>query len=135
MLKTIQAGVLYFAIVFGVGFVLGTIRTLLVVPLVGMRRAELMEAPIMILVSFLAARWIVRRMELPSVLAPRLGMGVIALLLLLAAEFGFVLWLRGISLQQYFATRDPVAGSVYYVALLVFALAPGMVERNAAFRQ
>ena len=41
----LKAGVLYFALVFGAGFVLGTIRTLWVVPRVGTRKAELMETP------------------------------------------------------------------------------------------
>ena len=47
-MQVVKAGVLYFALVFGVGFVLGTIRTLLVVPRVGTRKAELMEMPIML---------------------------------------------------------------------------------------
>jgi hypothetical protein len=49
--QILKAGGLYFALVFGAGFVLGTIRTLLVVPRVGTRRAELMEMPIMLLVT------------------------------------------------------------------------------------
>ena len=128
MKRAIQAGALYFAVVFAIGFVLGVIRTLLIVPHLGARRAELLEAPIMIAFSFLSARWIVRRMALPFVVSQRLSMGAIGLVLLLAAEFGFVRWLRGISLRKYFATRDPVAGTVYYLALVVFALAPVMVE-------
>jgi hypothetical protein len=34
-MQTVEAGVLYFALVFGVGFVLGSIRTLWVVPRFG----------------------------------------------------------------------------------------------------
>jgi hypothetical protein len=44
-MQTIEAGVLYFALVFGAGFVLGTIRTLWGVPRAGGRKAELMEMP------------------------------------------------------------------------------------------
>ncbi len=44
----LKAGVLYFALVFGAAFVLGTIRTLWVAPRFGTRRAELMETPIML---------------------------------------------------------------------------------------
>ena len=40
-LQILKAGVLYFAFVFGAGFVLGIIRTLWVVPRVGTRMAEL----------------------------------------------------------------------------------------------
>ena len=130
MLKAIKAGVLYFAVVFSIGFLLGTIRTLWMVPRLGARAAELMEAPVMIAVSFLAARWIVRRMALPFIVSQRIGMGAIALVLLLVAEFSF-LSLRGMSLRQYFATLDPVAGPVYYFSLLLFALAPSLVERKS----
>ena len=59
----------------------------------------------------------------------RLVMGGIALVLMLVAEFGFVLWLRGISIRVYLATRDPVSGTVYYVMLAVFAIMPLLVAR------
>lgn len=63
-LIAVKAGVLYFAIVFAVGFVLGTIRTLWVVPRVGERKAELMEMPIMLAVTIVTARWTVLRLAL-----------------------------------------------------------------------
>ena len=56
MMQILKAGVIYFAFVFGAGFVLGAIRTLWVVPRVGTRLAELMEAPIMLVVTIIAAR-------------------------------------------------------------------------------
>ena len=43
-MRILQAGVLYFALVFGVGFVLGPIRLFWIVPRVGTRVAELMES-------------------------------------------------------------------------------------------
>ena len=39
-----------------------------------------------------------------------------------AREFSLVPWLRGLSIHQYFAQRDPVAGTVYYAVLGVFAV-------------
>jgi len=83
----LKAGVLYFALVFGAGFVLGTIRTLWIVPRLGTRMSELMETPIMLVITILAARWTVRRLAVPSTPPARLGMGCIALGLLLLAEF------------------------------------------------
>lgn len=133
MLRILKAGTLYFAIVFSVGLILGTIRTLWIVPRFGARTAELIEAPIMIAISFLAARAIVRRIALPFIVSQRLAMGLIALALMLSAEFSFVLWLRRLTLSQYFATRDPVSGSAYYFALLLFAIAPALVARNENF--
>jgi hypothetical protein len=130
VMPILKAGVLYFALVFGAGFVLGTIRTLWIVPRLGMRMAELMETPIMLVITILAARWTVRRLAVPSTLPARLCMGCVALGLLLVAEFTLVLWLRGMSIREYFASRDPVAGTVYYVMLGVFAIMPLLVTRR-----
>jgi hypothetical protein len=130
VIRTIEAGVLYFALVFAAGFVLGTIRTLSVVPRIGTRKAELMETPIMLVVTIVIARWVVLRFAVPSVPSARLGMGGIALVLLLVAEFGLVLWLRGQTIREYFASRDPVAGTVYYLMLLMFAIIPLLVARR-----
>ena len=128
VMTILKAGVLYFALVFGAGFVLGTIRTLWVVPRVGTRKAELMETPIMLVVTILAARWMIQRLAVPASASARLGMGCIALLLLLVAEFGFMLRLRRLTIREYFASRDRVAGTVYYVMLAVFAAMPLLVR-------
>jgi hypothetical protein len=92
--------------------------------------AELMEAPIMFVVVLVAARWIVRRLALPPTASSRLGMGGVALGLILVAEFTLVLWLRGFSISDYLASRDPVSGTVYYVMLGVFAIMPLLVRRR-----
>jgi hypothetical protein len=126
-MQVLKAGALYFTLVFGAGFVLGTVRTLWLAPRVGARRAELMETPIMLAVTILAARWTVLRLSVPTMWSPRLEMGCIALVLMLVAEFGFVLWIRGMTIKDYLATRDPVSGTVYYAMLVVFAVMPVLV--------
>jgi hypothetical protein len=129
-MQNLKAGLLYFAIVFGAGFVLGPIRILWAVPRFRERNAELMEAPIMLVVIIVAARWVVRRLAVPPKPSDRLGVGFTALGLLLVAEFTLVLWLRGLSIREYFAGLDPVSGTVYYVMLGVFAVMPLLVARK-----
>ena len=129
-MQFLKAGVAYFAIVFGAGFVLGPIRILWLAPRFGTRLAELMEIPIMFVVILVAARWIVRRLALPSRASSRLGMGFIALGLMLIAEFTLVLWFRGLSIRDYLASRDPVSGTVYYAMLGVFAIMPLLLTRR-----
>ncbi len=129
-MQILKAGVLYFAVVFAIGFVLATIRTVWVVPRFGTRTAELMEAPVMLAVTILAALWVVRRLALPPAPSSRLAVGFIALGLLLLAELTFVLWLRKVTLAEYVASRDPVAGAVYLVLLGVFAVMPLLVARR-----
>ena len=128
--QILKAGILYFALVFGAGFVLGTIRTLWVVPRVGTRMAELIETPFMLVVVIVSSRWAASYLLVPSVPSVRLGMGAFALGLLLLAEFGFVLWVRGLSIRQYFASRDRVSGAVYYAMLGLFAIMPLLVARR-----
>ena len=128
-MRTLKCGVLYFALTFGAGFVLGTIRVMWAVPFFGERTAELMETPIMLIVTILAARWVIQRLALPRTPSKRLAVGLFALGLLLVAELTVVLYLRGLTIREYFASRDPVAGTVYLVMLGVFAIMPLLVAR------
>lgn len=130
-MKSLKAGLLYFTLVFGAGFVLGPIRILWAVPRFGARMAELMEMPIMLVVTIASARWIVRRLAVPPTTSSRLGMGFVALALLVVAEFTLVLWLRGLSLSEYFASQDPVSGTAYYLMFGLFAITPLFVARKA----
>ena len=129
-MEILKAGVLYFALVFGAGFVLGVVRILWVVPCFGTSMAELIEAPIMFVVIIVAARWIVRRFAVPFTSSGRLGMGCVALGLLLVAEFTLVLLLQGLSISDYLVSRDAASGTVYYLMLGVFASMPLLVERR-----
>jgi hypothetical protein len=130
VIRIVRAGVIYFAVVFGAGFVLGTLRVTFLLPRIGTRAAELIEAPFMLAITFLTARWLVKHFALQSAALDRIAMGLIGLALMLAAEFGFVLWLRSISIAEYFATRDPVSGTVYYILLGVFALMPLLARHS-----
>lgn len=123
---------LYFALVFAVGFALGTVRTLWVVPRLGARTAELMEQPVMLGVSVLAARWVARRIGVPPRWPRRLAMGCVALALMLVAEFSVVLWIRGLTIRGYLESRDPVSGAAYFIALGAFAVVPILVGRARA---
>jgi hypothetical protein len=120
----------YFALVFGVGFVLGIVRVLWLAPQLGTQAAELAEAPVMLVVIFFAARWIAKRFAVPASAKMRLSVGLIAFACLLAVEFTVVLWLQGITIRESIANRDPVSGAVYAASLIVFALMPLFVSRS-----
>lgn len=119
-MKTVLRGVAYLVLVFGAGLILGPIRVLWLVPQVGERLGEMIEAPIMLAVIVLSARLIVRRS--PTTLRTQyLYSGAIALGLLLVAEITLVLFLRGLTISEYMNGRDPVTATLYLVMLLVFA--------------
>jgi len=129
-MPALKAAVLYFAVALGAGVGFGTLRVLWVTPRFGPRAAELMEMPVMLMISAHAAGWIVRRLEVPPRWTCRLGMGSLALAFLVIAEFTVVLRLRGLSIGDYLATLDPVAATSYYAALGVFAVIPLLVARQ-----
>lgn len=130
----IKAGLAYFALVFGAGFVLGALRVSLVVPRFGERIAELAEMPLMFAVVVFAARFVMRRFAVPLSIPARLGTGLLALSLLLAAELLLAVVLQERSLADYIASRDPVSGSVYLAMLALFALMPVLVARTVGGR-
>jgi hypothetical protein len=122
--RIVKAGFSYFALVFGAGFLLGAIRIPLLVPRFGERIAELLEMPVMLVVILLSARFIIRRFAVPPTAPVRLGTGMLALGLLVAAELLLAAMLQGRSPGEYVASRDPVSGSVYAAMLVLFALMP-----------
>jgi hypothetical protein len=134
-MRLLKAGTLYFVLTFAAGFVLGALRVTWLEPRLGQRVAELMEMPVMLLVLVPAARWVIRRLEVPDRTGVRLGMGGIALGWMLLAELGVILAVRGLTLREYLWARDPVSGIAYLGMLGVFAVAPlalRSLERNHA---
>jgi len=128
----LRAAAIYFALVFGAGFVLGFIRVGWVAPRLGMRAAELLEMPIMLVVITLAARRVVDGLPAPRTSPRRLGVGVAALGFMLMAEYTLVLVLTGQTIAEYMARRDPVTGAAYALSLALFVVMPLFVRRRSA---
>lgn len=120
----IRASFLYFALVMGAGFLLGSVRVLFVVPHLGERWAELAEMPIMAMVIFVAAGYILRRYPEVQTRGRALVVGFTALALSVSAELVLAVVLQSQSLAEYLASRDKISGSVYLVMLVAFALMP-----------
>lgn len=127
--KTSKAGIVYFALVFGTGFLLGMIRVPFLVPRLGEQVAELIEMPFMFVAIFVSARFIIRRFSLYANKFASLGAGLLALALLVASELLLTVALQDRTLGEYVASRDPVSGSVYLAMLGVFAVMPLVLAR------
>jgi hypothetical protein len=128
--RIIKAGITYFALVFGAGFVLGMIRVPLLVPRLGERVAELIEMPFIFAAMVLSARFIISRFGLPANVLPRLGTGCLALGLLVTAEVLLTVVLQERTLGEYVASRDSVSGIVYLAMLALFAVMPLVLARR-----
>jgi uncharacterized membrane protein YeiH len=120
----------YFARVFAIGFLFGAVRTMFVVPRLGVRLAELLELPLMLLAVFAVAGWLRRRYPELDDRAAALRTGLAALVMLLIAEVALGLAARGGSVRDVLFDRDPVSGTAYYASLCLFALMPWLRARG-----
>ena len=79
----IKAGALYAIVVFSIGFMLGTIRVLLLAPRLGETTAVIIEAPMMLAASWFVCRWCVDRLDGRRTVPVRSLMGLVAFLVLM----------------------------------------------------
>ncbi len=122
--RTIKAGAAYFAIVFAVGFALGTVRTLFIAPRLGEQLAVLIELPFMLSASWLACGWCVRRWRVTPAAGPRLTMGAVAFALLIIAEVTLSLTAFDRSLTDFLGNLTTPHGLTGLSGQIVFALMP-----------
>lgn len=129
-----KTGAVYFALIFGLGFVLGTIRVLWLVPMTGETIAVMVEQPVMLIASWFAARWLVRRQRLKSVRA-RGAMGLVAFTLLMLAEVALASALLGQAPADWLTSLFAMPGIIGLAGQILFALMPLLVRVDQASNQ
>jgi hypothetical protein len=123
-LDSSKAGLAYAAIAFGAGFILGALRLFLVVPRLGVTVAVLLEAPVMLALSWWVCRWCVARFRVAASWEARLLMGVVALLGLQLAEISLAATLFDQPPASYLRGLGQVPGAIGAAAQLAFACWP-----------
>jgi hypothetical protein len=120
------AGVIYFALVFALGFLLGTVRTLFVrdAPGDGRLIGVLIELPIMLGASWFLCRTVIRRCAVASTVAARAVMGGVAFALLLLAELAVGALLFGRTPGEHFALYRDASYALGLAAQMAFACMP-----------
>ena len=124
IVAAIRAGAVYFAVVFVLGFILGTVRVVWVAPQLGEATAVFLEAPIILAFSWAVSRWCVSYFQVQANLAARLLMGLVAFVLLMSAELGVSVTAFGRSVADHFAGYLSLPGSIGGSAQLIFAFLP-----------
>ncbi len=127
-MRWLRLAVAYAAIVYVAGFILGFLRVVFLVPIIGMRYAELCELPLMLCVCYLAAQKIALWCDSPS---QAVRVGWVACGMLLAAEVGMAAAIFGKSIWEALVQKDPISGTAYYLALLVFGALPGYLKSRS----
>lgn len=125
MSRELSGALLYVALVFAAGFVLGPLREFLLVPRIGRLPAVLAELPLMLGWSWVAAGWVLHRGAVPPGMA-RWRLGLAALALLLALEFAVGAALRGWDAREWLADFLTPPGLAAGAAYLLFAAMPGL---------
>lgn len=125
MRRTLHAALFYGLAMFAAGFLLGTVRELLVIGMFGWpsERAELVELPVMLLLLALVSRWLVRRKFLQTAEALAAGIGGAALLAALDV-FIVGMGLRGLGFSEALGSLDPRTGTLFPFALAFAAVLP-----------
>ena len=130
MNRALIAGTAYFVALFALGFVLGTIRVMIVAPRFGQFAATLAEVPVMLTAAFFACRWAIRRWRVLPAIAVRWAMALCFLALLLSGEMllGAILFERTVA-EQYAAFATP-AGLLGLTAQIIAALLPVFIAKG-----
>ncbi|MEC9311496.1 MAG: hypothetical protein VYA97_07025 [Pseudomonadota bacterium] len=120
----LRAATFYSAAVFFCGFVLGSLRIFVLLPLMDELWAVSLELPIMLTLSWLIARHLTRNRKDLYPAAARLWMGIWAFGLLMVAEYVLATTLMGAAPSSYFGHWATAAGAIGLAGQIAFALIP-----------
>lgn len=122
--QSVRAGLVYFGWVFALGFVLGTLRVLVISTALGEVGAVIAEIPVMLGASWLISGWVINRFDVPKHARPRLLMGGTALALLLMAELALSLTVFERSLIEHFRFYLSLHGALGLWGQIIFGFIP-----------
>jgi hypothetical protein len=128
--RALIAGTVYFLALFALGFVLGTIRVVFVVPRFGQLAGTVAEVPVMLTAAYVICRWALRHWRVTRTIAIRWAMVPYFLALLFAFETSLGLTLFGRPLSEQWAALVTFAGLLGLSAQIVAALLPVFVGRG-----
>ncbi len=125
-----NAGLSYGALAFVAGGLLGPLREIVLAERIGGPAAAMAEAAMMALLLWLAARWVVGRLPVPSLRARTVVAGI-GLAVVLACEVALGLLLDASGLTSGRASREVTAQLVGLVLLAWLVAMPFVVRRRA----
>ncbi len=130
MKNALIASTVYFLGLFALGFALGTVRVMLIVPRFGQFTATVAEAPFMLVAAFFICRWAVRHWRVPRTTEIRAAMVLWFLALLFIFETLMGAALFGLTLDAQWARLATLAGLLGLSTQIVAALLPMVVGRR-----
>jgi hypothetical protein len=114
----------YFAVVFAAAFAFGALRVTLIAPQIGALAAVALEVPLILGLSWLVARRVLRRWPMSQ--GKALAMGGLAFVVLMLAEFALAYLLSDQTPRAYAATFTEAPGALGLAGQVGFALIPAL---------
>jgi hypothetical protein len=124
MKAALDAGLVYGAIIFVFGVVLGTLREVVLAPLIGRDTVVLVEGPLILLVAWFVAWWLIRGHGVPALAGHRLAMGAMAFAVLMSGEAAVAVFGYGRTLAMHLAAYATAQGMLELMPQVAFALFP-----------
>jgi len=115
--------------VYAIGFVLGAIRVLLLVPRLGAFVSVLLELPLILGASFLFAKVTVKRFAVPEQIASRALMGATAFSVLMCGELAVFVFVFGNPSSAFLTQFATAPGAMGLAGQVAFALFPSLQRR------
>jgi hypothetical protein len=122
--SALLAGILYFLGIFALGFVMGAIRTFVLVPRIGALAGVLIEIPIMLTVSWYYSNKLKIRYSISSENRYLILFGGSSYVWLMLAEYSVSVFAFNQSSTEFFANIRTLPGSLGLLAQIVFGSIP-----------
>ena len=123
------AGIAYTLAVFAFAFAVGTIRVLVVAPRLGPLLAVILEAPVVLAVSWRVSLWCTRRFNVSYDSRARVLMGTVAFSFLMVLELGVSVLAFDETPAHYFAKYASTPGVIGLAMQVCFATIPWIQSR------
>lgn len=128
MLQVWRAILIYGTLAFAAGFVFGVIRELLLIPWLGRGTGKLLEFAVMVAITFGLARYATGKIRHPTS-GQLIALGIGGMVILLALEAMFTLYVMQLPLEKYLASFNVLKGELFPFGLLAMAIAPLLMHR------
>lgn len=132
MALALRAGFVYFALIISAGLILGMLRVFVLLPRMAPSITVLIELPVILVICWFAAKWVVENFAVPAVFADRLVMGASAFVFLMLAELSLAMVSFYRTLTGYLTSFATPQGAVGLAGQMFFAMFPNLLFRRSA---
>jgi hypothetical protein len=127
-IQLLRAILLYGTLSFATGFAFGILRELVLIPWLGRGTGKSLEFAIMLAITFGLARFATYKIRKPTS-GQLIALGIGGMIILLALEAMFTLYVVQLPLEKYLASFNVLKGELFPWGLLAMAIAPLFIRR------